>query len=157
MDARILGVADRFPALVDVVGHGAAECGDLGAADLAGDAVDGVEVGGRGGGEAGLDAVDAHALEQLGDLQLLLGGEGDAGGLFAVAQGGIEDSDSISHWGYSCGRNTDRKKTETRPPAPSMGGGPSSGPEHAAGDSPRFDSPKHTVRHGLQYRADAGS
>ena len=97
VDARVFGVSDRLPALVDVVGYGAAERGDLGAAHFAGDAVDGVEVGRRGGGEAGLDAVDAHPLEQLRDLQLLLGGEGDAGGLFAVAQGGIKDSDSISH------------------------------------------------------------
>ena len=151
VNARILGVANRLPALVDVVGDGAAERGDLGPAHFAGDAVDGVEVGRRGGGEAGLDAVDAHFLEQLGNLQLLLGGEGDTGGLLAVTQGGIKDSDSVSHGGNSCGRNSDskkgRKETKTRPPT----GDPSSGPERPAGDGPRFSSPRHTRRHGLQY------
>ena len=118
VDARILRVADRFPALVDIVGHGAAERRDLGAAHFAGDAVDGVEVGRRGGGEAGLDAVDAHALEQLGDLQLLLSGEGDAGGLFAVAQGGIKDSDSVSHSGNSSGQSRDQTGALTWPLSP---------------------------------------
>ena len=95
---RLLRVAHRLPALVHVVRHGAAEGGDLGAAHLLGDAVDRVEIGRAGRREAGLDRVDAHALEHLRDLQLLVGREGDTGGLFAVAQRGIEDLDSVSHW-----------------------------------------------------------
>ena len=73
VEARGLGVADRGPALIDVVGHGAAERGDLGAADFAGDPVHGVEVGRARRGEAGFDAVHAHSLEQAGDLQLFVG------------------------------------------------------------------------------------
>ena len=155
VDARILGVADCLPALIDVVGHGAAEGGDLRPADLAGDAIDGVEVGWRGGGEAGLDAVDAHALEQLGDLQLLLGGEGDAGGLFAVAQGGIKDSDSVSHNGklqWSEQGLNGCVDVAAIAHQHDVGGGRRSGHEHSAGNSPRFSSSKHTLLHAEYYR-----
>src|SRR5262249_46070995 len=45
--------------------------------------------------KAGLDDVDAHLVEQLGDLELLLMGHGGARALLAVAQGGIEDEDAV--------------------------------------------------------------
>ena len=69
-------------------------------AHLARDQLDGLEVAGRGAGEARLDDVDAELFELLRDLELLLGGEGDAGGLLAVAQGGIEDVDLFGHCGW---------------------------------------------------------
>ena len=47
----------------------------------------------RGDREAGLDDVDAHGVEEVGDLQLLLEGHGGAGALLAVAQRGVEDED----------------------------------------------------------------
>ena len=46
-------------------------------------------------GEAGLDDVDAHLVEQLGHFELLLEGHGGAGALLAVAQGGVEDDDAV--------------------------------------------------------------
>ena len=46
-------------------------------------------------GKAGLDDVDAHVVEQLGDFELLLMGHGGAGALLAVAQGGVEDDDAV--------------------------------------------------------------
>ena len=59
------------------------------------DLVDGREIALRGDREAGLDDVDAHVVEQLGDLELLLVGHGGAGALLAVAQGGVEDDDAV--------------------------------------------------------------
>ena len=49
----------------------------------------------RGDREAGLDDVDAHGVEEVGDLQLLLEGHGGAGALLAVAQRGVEDEDAV--------------------------------------------------------------
>ena len=49
--------------------------------------------------EAGLDDVDAHRVEQLGDRQLLVEGHGGAGTLLAVAQGGVEDHDPVAGGG----------------------------------------------------------
>ena len=60
-----------------------------------GDLVDGGEVAFRGDRKAGLDDVDAHGVEQLGDLDLLFVGHGGAGALLAVAQGGVEDDDAV--------------------------------------------------------------
>src|SRR5262249_17294309 len=45
--------------------------------------------------KAGLDDVDAHLVEELGDLELLLMGHGGARALLAVAQGGVEDEDAV--------------------------------------------------------------
>ena len=59
------------------------------------DLVDGGEIALRGDREAGLDDVDAHVVEQLGDLELLVVGHGGAGALLAVAQGGVEDDDAV--------------------------------------------------------------
>lgn len=64
-----------------------------GVPDLAGDGPDGLEVVEGGGGESGLDDVDAEAGELAGDVELLLGGHGGAGRLLAVAEGGVEDAD----------------------------------------------------------------
>jgi hypothetical protein len=60
-----------------------------------GDLLDGVEIAFRCDREAGLDDVDAHDIEQLGDLELLLMGHGGAGRLLAVPQGGVENDDAI--------------------------------------------------------------
>jgi hypothetical protein len=45
--------------------------------------------------KAGLDDVDAHLVEQLGDFELLLVGHGGAGALLTVAQSGVEDDDAV--------------------------------------------------------------
>ena len=56
---------------------------------------DGLEIAVGGDREAGLDDVDAHVVEQLGDFELLLVGHGGAGRLLAVAQGGVENDDAV--------------------------------------------------------------
>lgn len=76
----------------------AADDGDIAAvvdsvSDLFGDDLDGLEVVLGGGGEAGFDDVDAELGELASDVKLLLGGHGGARGLFAVAEGGVEDAD----------------------------------------------------------------
>ena len=74
---------------------GAREPADHRVLGALGDLVDGGEIALRGDREAGLDDVDAHLVEQLGDLELLLVGHGGAGALLAVAQGGVEDDDAV--------------------------------------------------------------
>ena len=47
-------------------------------------------------GKPGLDDIDAHLVEDFGDLELLLEGHGGAGALFAVAQSRVEDHDAVA-------------------------------------------------------------
>ena len=56
-------------------------------------------------GKAGLDDVDAHARELLGDLELLGLVHGGAGRLLAVAQRGVEDLD-VARAGAGAGRRS---------------------------------------------------
>ena len=95
MDALALGRLDRLGAAVDVLEGGAGEPADHRVLGAGGDLVDGGEIAFRGDREAGLDDVDAHVVEQLGDLELLVVGHGGAGTLLAVAQGGVEDDDAV--------------------------------------------------------------
>ena len=95
VDAPALGRLDRFAAAVDVLLAGAREAADHRVLGTPGDLVDGRKVAIRGDREAGLDDVDAHIVEQLGNLELLLMGHGGARALLAVAQGGVEDDDAV--------------------------------------------------------------
>ena len=60
-----------------------------------GDLRDGLEVAVGGDRKARLDDVDAHLVEELGDLDLLVERHRGAGRLLAVAQGGVEDDDAF--------------------------------------------------------------
>src|SRR5262245_10262882 len=95
MHARAGRVADRLAGAVDVKLTGAREAGHDRVLDSACDLRDGGEVALGGYREAGLDDVDAHGVQELGDLDLLLEGHGGAGALLTVAQGGVEDEDAI--------------------------------------------------------------
>ena len=103
VDARVLGALHALPGGIDVVLGAARETADdrrlglrtsldRGLADLGRDGLDGREVVGRGGREAGLNDVDAEARERARDLELLGGVHGGAGRLFTVAERGVEDS-----------------------------------------------------------------
>jgi hypothetical protein len=64
---------------------------------------DGGEIAVGGDRETRFDDIHAHLVEQRGDLQLLVMAHGRAGRLLAIAQGGVEDQDSvvIGHVGIS--------------------------------------------------------
>ena len=85
----------RLAGPVDVLLPGARQAGDGGALDPPGDRRDRLEIAVRGDREAGLDDVDAHRVEEIGDLELLLEGHGRAGALLAVAQRGVEDQHAV--------------------------------------------------------------
>ena len=75
------------PRAGDVALDGAGEAGDRRrSSSAAGDLRHRLEIALGGDREAGLDDVDAHLVEQFGDLELLLEGHGGAGALLAVAQ-----------------------------------------------------------------------
>ncbi len=86
---------DGFAGAVDIAGRAAGQAADDAVADLGGDGVNGFEIAVGTDGESGFDDVDAHGFEELGDLQLFRAGEGCAGRLLAVAQGGVEDSHGV--------------------------------------------------------------
>src|SRR5579859_880095 len=92
----MLGVLDRFPALLDVGLDGARQTGDGWSAHFAGDALHGGEILRACGGEAGLDHVDAQARKLLGHLDLLRRGQREPERLLAVAQRGIEKGYVVS-------------------------------------------------------------
>src|SRR5581483_7175318 len=93
VDARPARPAERLAAGIDVGGLGSRERGHRRALHRLGDRADALEVTGGGHGEAGLDHVDAEALELLGDLRLLVWLKGDPRRLLAVSKGGVEDRD----------------------------------------------------------------
>ena len=95
VDARPPRVAHRLPAAVDVLEVGAREPADHRALGQLGDLAHRLEVAVRGDREAGLDDVDAHLVEERGDLQLLVQAHGGAGRLLAVAERGVEDQDAV--------------------------------------------------------------
>ncbi len=97
VDSRPLGLLDRFPSPLDVVGPDPAETADRGSADLGGDLLHRGEVAGGGDREPGLDHVDAEAGELVRDLQLLGARQRRARRLLTIPQRGIEDRDSIGH------------------------------------------------------------
>jgi len=97
-----LGLLHRVPADAHVLLDGAGQSGDTRAPDLAGDQGHRLEVALRGDRKAGLDDVDAHALELAGDLELLGLVHRRAGRLLAVAQRGVEDLD-VAHAGVAGG------------------------------------------------------
>ncbi len=97
------GVAHRLAAAIDVLEAGAGQPGHGGALDPPGDLAHRLEIAFGGDREAGLDDVDAHLVEQLGDLELLFQGHGGAGRLLAIAQRGVEDEDPVAAGGSADG------------------------------------------------------
>ena len=95
MDAAALGGLDRLGAAVDVLHLRTGKAADHRILGAAGDLLHAVEIAFGGDGKAGFDDVDAHFIEQLGDLELLVEGHGGAGTLLAVAQGRVEDDDAV--------------------------------------------------------------
>ncbi len=95
MDAAAPGEFHRFRAAVDVLRMGAGETGDDGVLGAPADLADRLEIAFGSDGKTGLDDIDAHVVEHLGDFELLLEAHGGAGALLAVAQGGVEYDDAV--------------------------------------------------------------
>ncbi len=96
--ADVLGVFEGVPGPVDILDTTAGESADGRlVAELLSNFLNRFEVAGGGDGEAGLDHVDAHLDEGFGDFHFLRRGHRAAGGLLAVAEGGVEDGDSVGH------------------------------------------------------------
>jgi len=96
----VLHCIPRRPNIILIAPGEAADDGDVpflidGVTDVLGDGFDGLEVVLGGGWEAGLDNVNAELGELPGDVDLLLGGQGGARGLLAVAESGVEDADVV--------------------------------------------------------------
>ena len=107
MDAPALRRPDRLAGAVDVLHAGAGQAGDDGVLRALGDLLHGLEVALRGDRESGLDDVDPHGVEELGDFELLLMRHGGAGALLAVAQGGVEYDDAVLVGLRVCGHGLD--------------------------------------------------
>ncbi len=95
VDTRLRRVFHRVPAAVDVAVLRAREAADHRLFRAPRDFAHRAEIAFGGDRKAGLDDVDAHVVEQLGDLELFVMGHGGAGGLLAVPQSGVEDDDTV--------------------------------------------------------------
>src|SRR5439155_11577905 len=92
-----LRIPHALPDGVDVGSRGPGEGGDHRPVDLARDPLNGLEVAGRRQGEAGFDDVNPEPRQLAGDPEFLIGVEGGARGLLAVAQGRVEDVYALVH------------------------------------------------------------
>src|SRR5579862_1408275 len=99
MDARPFRVLHRVARGFDVFLQAARQPRDDGAVEFFGDGFDGVEIAGRGDGEAGFDDVHLQPRERAGDLQFFFAVHAGAGRLLAIAQSRVEDVDAaIVSW-----------------------------------------------------------
>jgi len=96
VEAAAPGGADRLGAALDVGDAGAGQATDGAFGDDLGNAPHGVEIAVGSDRKAGLDDVDAHVLEELGQLEFFLDGHGCARRLLAIAHGGVENDDVIA-------------------------------------------------------------
>ncbi len=96
MDARVLGVLHRLAGAGDVGGNRAGEPGNDRLLHAPRNLRDSLEIALRSDWEAGLDNVDAHLVQDVGDLELLLQCHRRAGALLAVAERGVEDHDAVA-------------------------------------------------------------
>src|SRR5437667_210468 len=95
VDTATAGWLHRLRTTIDVFWVRARQSGDDGVLAALRDFVDGLEIALRRNRETGLDDIDAHGVEQLGDLDLLFVSHCGAGTLLTVAQGRVEDDDAI--------------------------------------------------------------
>src|SRR5579883_142321 len=95
MNPPALGRLDRLAGAVDVLLARTRKSANDRVLDPLGDLLHGVEVAFGGDRESGLDDVDPHRIEQLGDLELLLVCHRGAGRLLTIAQGSVKNDDAI--------------------------------------------------------------
>ena len=90
---------DRFAGPVDVLGRAPRQATDDAVAQFRCNGPNALEVAGTADWEPGFDDVDAHGFEDPRDLELFGVRQCPAGGLFAVAQGRVENAD---RFGFGC-------------------------------------------------------
>ena len=95
VDSGLASPLDRLPRTFNVLAVGARERRDRGLPDLTRNRLDRLEVPLRSDRKTGFNDVDVESLELPGHLQFLFEIHRTAGGLFAIAQRGIEDVDFI--------------------------------------------------------------
>ena len=95
VDTPALCRLDGFARAVDVAEAGARQAANHRMFGEFGNFVDGFEIAVRGDRKACFDDIDAHLVEQFGDLEFLFERHRRAGALFAVAQRGVEDDDLV--------------------------------------------------------------
>ena len=100
VNARPARPAHRLSGPGDVGADGTGEAGNGSVLDPLGNQRDRLEIAVRGNGKSGLDDVDAHRVQEIGDLDLFLEGHRRAGALLAVAQGGVEDQNTAGLAGH---------------------------------------------------------
>ncbi len=107
--------ADRLTGQIDVAVVAARQRGDDRASHLGRDLAHAPVVALGRGRKAGLEDIHPQGVELPGKSQLLLGGEAVAGGLFAIAQGGIEDEDvGGSHMRFRFGEGERKSAADHR-------------------------------------------
>ena len=97
MDACRRGWLERLTGTVDVLVQRAGQAAHRTVSDRPGNRPDGLEVTGAGNRETRLDNIDVHALQCLGNTDLLIAGHGRAGALFPVTQSGVKDNQLVCH------------------------------------------------------------
>src|SRR6185369_10217141 len=97
MDAFSLGEFERIDGGINVFFHGPGERANDGAGDGLTHLYNRLEIAGGGDGKTGFDHVHAEDFELPGNLDFFHGVELAAGGLLAVAEGGVEDLYSVGH------------------------------------------------------------
>src|SRR5215469_18170930 len=85
---------------LDVLALAAGEGGDAGALHFTVDGLNGIEVAVGGDGKTSLEDVDAEIAKLMRHAKLLFVMHGAAGGLLAVAEGGVEEDDLV--WVTHC-------------------------------------------------------
>jgi len=113
VDAPRPGRLDRAARRVDVALVGARQRTDGRILDCFGNRADGIGIARAGGCEAGLDHIDAELFQLARDAQLFLPGHRRAGALLAVAQGGVENKQTVVH-GWLHGGSVSRSGTGCR-------------------------------------------
>ncbi|MEI9929555.1 MAG: hypothetical protein WDM89_03030 [Rhizomicrobium sp.] len=89
------GGFQRAGGRVNVCDGSAGEATDYRPIDLLRHGADGLFITGRGGGEAGLDDVDAHVAQRRCDAQFFGNTHAEARRLLAIAQRGVEDQNAV--------------------------------------------------------------
>ena len=97
VDARTVGTLERFRGPRDVPVIGTRQRADGRILDRIGNDLHCIEIAVGAGSKPGFDHVHLQTLELARNAQLLVLGHRGAGGLLAVAQGGVENDEFVSH------------------------------------------------------------